>query len=375
MTDDRIAALLASAAVPDATAARDATVTAALAAIGEPAPERATTAGAASTPRRRLLPRVARHGWALAALALALLTVAAVSPPGRAALASAADLIGKIGGAPASDGDAGLESTVPPGQPGSPTVVDTGEAPDGSRDEWVAYRREEPDGFKTFCVRFAWVGQPLRKATGGCGSLGGGLDPGLPGPTPLVGLSGRITKPSAGGGRAGGDYLMVGRAAMRVARVRILYRRPNGERVDVPVDLGRVRGELLRRAGGERPFTVLTAFIPRDLLRADRLGERYRLMSLTLEAPGYRFRPPYSTRYRRCVNRHGGFRQRGWIDVYAYDRAGREIQALRSSTMRPPPPACEPLRRLPPPKVFRMLVPASNPPPEPPPPPPAAPPD
>ncbi|NLT05193.1 MAG: hypothetical protein GXY03_02670 [Solirubrobacterales bacterium] len=390
MSDERIAALLAGAAVPDATAAREATVVSALRALRGEGPGRRTgsgndpklgrtsterpegeapaRAGAAGSdpgrepaaPRHRWLPRLARRGWAIAALAVALLTVAAVSPPGRAALAGAADLIGKIGGAPASDGDAGLESTVPPGQPGSPTVVDTGEAPDGSRYEWIAYRREEPDGFDTFCTRFAWVGEPLRDATGGCGSPGA-WSPGA------VWLWGRRTKPPAGGG-GGGDYMLIGGVKNRVGELRIIYRRPGGERVDLPVDLARVRGPLLRRAGGTRPFTLVTAFIPSAWVRADRLRERYMIRSLSLVNPAVPYPRLYHPRFRRCIARHGGLFRRGWIDVYAYDRAGRQIAALRSRTTRPPVPECEALKRLPQDRGVHRLTTPKAPPPEPPPP-------
>ena len=100
MSDERIAALLAGAAVPDATAAREATVVSALRALRGEGPGRRTgsgndpklgrtsterpegeapaRAGAAGSdpgrepaaPRHRWLPRLARRGWAIAALAV-----------------------------------------------------------------------------------------------------------------------------------------------------------------------------------------------------------------------------------------------------------------------------------------------------------------
>ena len=284
----------------------------------------------------RLRPLLAGRGLVLAVLT-AVLAVALLTPPGRAALSEAADLIGEIGGTPTPKDDRGLNSTVPPGQPGSPVVVDNGEAPDGSRCEWVAYRRYERGLGQTFCVTFGWAGVPRRTGTGGCGSLGS-WSPGV------VSLAGRLIRPSGGGAR---DYMVKGSVDHRAGRVRMIYRRPDGGRYEMPVDLGRVEGKLLRRAGGEKPFTVLTAFIPAELVAADRLDERYKLMSLSVVDPTSPMFLPYSAAYKRCVNRLGGFYERGWIDVILYDRQDRRVATLPTRTSRPRVTACEGIPMMP----------------------------
>lgn len=278
----------------------------------------------------RLRPLLAGRGLAVAVLA-AVLGIALVTPPGRAALDGAADLIGQIGGTPTPKDDRGLESTVPPGEPGSPVVVDKGQAPDGSRYEWVAYRRHERGLGQTFCVTFGWADAPRRVGTGGCASIGS-WSPGV------VGLGGRLIRPPGAGGPR--HYMLRGGVDHRVGRVRMIYRRPGGVRHELPVDVGRVEGKLLRRAGGQDPFTVLTAFIPSELVRADRLDERYKLMSLSVVDPTSPMPLPYSPAYKRCVRRHGGFYERGWIDVILYDRDGRRVATLPTRASRPRPRAC-----------------------------------
>jgi hypothetical protein len=285
----------------------------------------------------RMRPLLAGRGLALV-LGVALMAGALLTPPGRAALSTAADLIGQIGGTPTPKDDRGLESTVPPGQPGSPVVVDNGEAPDGSRYEWVAYRRHERGLGQTFCVTFGWAGVPRREGTGGCGSPGG-WSPGV------IHMTGRLIRPSRPGGPR--DYMMIGDVDPRVGDLRMVYRRPGGQRQEIPVDLGHVRGPLLRRAGGDRPLTVLTAFIPGELVAADRLAARYKLMSLRVVDPTFPYSPGFSDAYSRCVRRHGGFHARGWIDVMLFDRQGRKVATLPTRTSRPWPAACDGIPRLP----------------------------
>lgn len=296
----------------------------------------------------RLRPLLAGRGLLLAILT-AVLAVALLTPPGRAALSEAADLIGQIGGTPVSDGDAGLESTVPPGDPGSPLVVDNGEAPDASRYEWVAYRRTEglPPGvaprakrraMDTFCIRFAWADTPRRKSTGGCSTLGG-WSPGV------IHMTGRLIRPASEGGQR--DYMVIGDVDPRAGRVRMVYRRPDGGRYEVPVNLGRVDGKLLRQVGGDKPFTVLTAFIPGDLVAADGLDGRYKLMSLSVVDPTFPMSLPYTAAYKRCVNRHGGFYERGWIDVILYDRQNRRVATLPTRTSRARVAACKNIPMMP----------------------------
>lgn len=341
----RLGELLSAAEVPESAVALEATVAIAQATLA--AGPASSAREAVEAPRER--PRGRRRGsFALAGLA-ALLGIALLTPPGQAALSGAADLIGKIGGTPTPKDDRGLSSTVPPGQPGSPVVVDNGEAPDGSRYEWVAFRRTE--GFpprvaprlkkrtmETFCVTFGWADAPRRKSTGGCTSLGG-WSPGV------IHMTGRLIRPAADSGQR--DYMLVGDVDPRVGGVRMVYRRPDGARYEMPVDLGRVDGKLLRRVRGDKPFTTLTAFIPGDLVAADRLDERYRLMSLSVVDPTFPNFLPYGAAYERCVRRHGGFYERGWIDVILYDRRGRRVVTLPTRTARPRITACKGLEEMP----------------------------
>lgn len=355
----RLGELLGAAELPDSAGAREAAVASARAALPlgaeSPAAEGPVTAGVRS--RRR------RGAFAMAGVA-ALTGAALLTAPGQAALNAAGDLISRVGGTPVSDGDAGLESTVPPGEPGSPLVVDNGEAPDGSRYEWVAYRRTEglPPRvaprvkrrlMDTFCVRFAWADAPRRKSTGGCSSLGG-WSPGV------VHVSGRLIRPADDGGQR--DYMVIGGVDPRVGRVRMVYRRPGGDRYEMPVDVGRVDGKLLRRVGGDKPFTVLTAFVPGELVAADRLTDRYKLMSLSVVDPTNPMPLPYDAAYERCVGRHGGFYERGWIDVVLYDRRDRRVATLPTRTFRGHVAACEGIPMmpksgiLPAPKVVRTPI-------------------
>jgi RNA polymerase sigma-70 factor, ECF subfamily len=279
----------------------------------------------------RLRPLLAGRGLALA-IAFLLLVAGLLTPPGRAALSSAADLIGQIGGTPTPKDDRGLDSTIPPGQPGSPVVVDNGAAPDGSRYEWVAFRRHERGLGQTFCVTFGWAGEPRRTGTGGCSSLGG-WSPGV------IHMTSRPVRPRASGGPP--QLMMIGDVDTRAGRLRLIYRGPRGGRTELPVDLARVEGELLRRAGGRDPFTVFTAFVPSELVSADRLADRHRLMSLSLVDPTAPMPLPYSPEYRRCIRRHGGFYERGWIDAILYDRRGRRVATLPTRTTRGRIRACD----------------------------------
>ncbi len=341
----RLGELLDAAEVPESAVALEATIATAQATVATgPA---AHVADGEGMPRERPRGR-RRRSFALAGLA-ALLGVGLLTPPGQAALSGAADLIGQIGGAPTPKDDRGLNSTVPPGRPGSPVVVDNGEAPDGSRYEWVAFRRTEgltPGAaahsnkrtMDTFCVTFGWADVPRRTGTGGCSTLGS-WSPGV------IGLGGRLIRPARHGGVR--DYMVRGGVDHRVGRVRMIYRRPGGGRYEMPVDIRRVEGKLLRRAGGDKPFTTLTAFIPGDLVAADRLDERYKLMSLSVVDPTFPMPLPYAPAYLHCVRRHGGFFERGWIDVILYDRDGHRVATLRTRTSRPRVAACEGVQQVP----------------------------
>lgn len=319
---------------PDSAAACERVVAAARAALPSVAagPER---------PRRRrpsaFLPGLHRRAAIVVVALLALLTATLATPPGRAALSEAADLLGQIGGTPtAKDDRGGLEPLLPPGTPGGPTVVDNGDAPDGSRYEWVAYRAREQGLGRMTCLTFAWSDAPRRRATGGCGSIGG-WSPGI-----VTSFTSRLVRPPAAdpGDRM---YMMTGTLHRRAHRLRILYRHPDGSEHDLPVDLGRVEGDLLRRAGGgRRPFVTFTAFVPSEQVRDHRLDARYRLASLSLIDESNELPMPWLDRdpVVRCMRRHGGVYAPGWVRVLVYDADGRRIANLPSRTSRRGPPEC-----------------------------------
>jgi hypothetical protein len=335
MSANRLGELMRSVAVPDATDARERTVTAARAAAppGSPALVRRRRGRLAVMSWRRGASSSAPRAIALACAA-ALVAGTLLTPPGRAALSEAAELLGQIGGAPTVEDDRGLEPALAPGEAGGPTVVDNGRAPDGSRYEWVAYQSHEQGLGKVFCVTFGWADAPRREGTGGCASSGG-WSPGV-----VKGFGGRLIRPpgTTSDERA---YMLLGSLSPRVHRLRILYRHPDGSRHDLPVDVGRVEGPLLRKAGGTRPFVTFVAFIPGETVRAHRLDERYRLASLTTvqgsakAVPGLD-RDPFI----RCMRRSGGLYRRGWVHLLAYDAHGRRIASLPTLTGRPWTPEC-----------------------------------
>jgi hypothetical protein len=333
MSGDRLGQLMWSATIPDGASALERTLRAARGSVP-------TAPSSAATPARR---RWRGSAWpARRAVALAsavLLATALLTAPGRDALGQAADLLGQIGGTPTVKDTHGLDPSVPAGRIGAPIVIDNGVAPDGSRYEWIAYRGKEIGLGKTFCVVFGWADAPRRKGTGGCSNLGS-YSPGI-----VSAFQSRLIRRDQARSDAP-DYMLIGTLSPRVHRLRIVYRRPNGTREELPVNLGRAEGGLLARAGGSKPFVTFAAFIPGATVRADRLDARYRLASLTTRA-GSAFSIPGFVEQdlaMRCMQSHGGIYERGWIDFVAYDAADRQIAAIPTLTARPEPPACQRFR-------------------------------
>ena len=108
---------------------------------------------------------------AIAAVTVVVLALGALSPPGRAALDHAAELlgIGTVGGTPTLKQGRGLEELT------EPLVIDNGRAPDGRRYEWVADRggqryrirvggRVRRQRFVGFCFSLEWPGTERPRA-------------------------------------------------------------------------------------------------------------------------------------------------------------------------------------------------------------------
>ena len=151
MTPDRLKERLSEIPTPAAAQARERAVAEARAVIAERGPhaeaERGPHAeagrGRMREAGRRRPPRLpdpapsARRGTFLSLAAAAVLVlVVLLTPPGRAASAWVGELvgIGDVGGPPTQEkrGSFAVADTA--------VVIDNGEAPDGSRYEWVAYR-------------------------------------------------------------------------------------------------------------------------------------------------------------------------------------------------------------------------------------------
>jgi hypothetical protein len=307
--------------VPERPDAEDRVLAAALAAA--PALARADSA-------YRLRPR----RIVLAICALALVATVGLTAPGRSALSQAAELfgIGDVGGSPSSEQDEDYERGFT--ELNEPLVVDNGQAPDGSRYEWVAYRGKTSylvDGerirVRGFCVGLEWTGDVKGRSSGGsCGGSGGKQPTGV---FNTVGVS-FLQAPFERSPRH--DLLLSGTTTPRIHRLRIRYQPLRGPARDLPVDFTRIDGELLRRAGSKRPFGTFIAVLPGNQARRDRLTERFRVTSL---APFLRRKaqpiaelPPEYRPYLRCQRRLTAPPRVGPFTAIAYDRRGRMIDRL-----------------------------------------------
>jgi hypothetical protein len=283
----------------------------------------------------------------LAICAVALVAAVGLSAPGRSALSHAAELfgIGDVGGSPSSEQEEDYERGFT--ELNEPLVVDNGQAPDGSRFEWVAYRGKTSyvvDGerirVRGFCVGLEWVGDVRGRSSGGsCGGSGGQQPTGV---FSTVGVS-FLQAPFERSPRH--DLLLSGTTTPRVHRLRIRYRPLRGPARDLPVDFARVDGELLRRAGASRPFGTFVAVLPGDQARRDRLTERFRVTSLA-PFPRRKAQPiaelPREYRsYLRCQRRLAAPPRVGPFTAIAYDRRGRVIERLPYIEGSRAPRACE----------------------------------
>jgi hypothetical protein len=214
---------------------------------------------------------------AIAAVTVGVLALGALSPPGRAALDQAAELlgIGTVGGTPTLKQGRGLEELT------EPLVIDNGRAPDGRRYEWVAYRggeryrimvggRVRRQRFVGFCFSLEWPGTARRRAF--ADSCAGRGEPAADTPYDNFVVSWVQSRSERTLQR---DVVILGTTDPGVHRVRVVYEDASGRRRDLTVDSRRVEGGLLGRVGGFEPLLTFVAFVPGRLAARDRFAERF----------------------------------------------------------------------------------------------------
>jgi hypothetical protein len=264
MSPSSLDQLLREAPVPPATEAREHAVAEARAEIVS----RADGAPAFRPRRRRVL----------IAIAAALVAVALLTPPGRAASAWVGDLvgIGEVGGPPSSPKNGDFV------EKGTAVVIDNGRAPDGSRYEWIAYKcslplTEEHESKKVSGIGIAltWPGTKQGGVGGACEELEGR-------PSPASGAIGGSVHivPSQFTGVDHPDLVISGQTAPSVHEVAVFYREPNGERHELPVDFARVEGKLGELAGRPEPLGVFVAFLSGKTAARDEVETRLDLRAL-----------------------------------------------------------------------------------------------
>jgi hypothetical protein len=265
MTPDRLEKMLRELPAPPSAEARERTVAEARAEVsGREAPaQRARPAG------RRML---------ATALAAAVLAAALLTPPGRDASAWVGELvgIGDVGGSPTLEehGFAGTSRGV---------VIANGEAPDGSRYEWIVYDckvdlREEglPTRFEGFGMSLEWPHVKGREGGGSCEEAGGASE--AHGAFEQIGVH---IAPSQFEGVAEPDLLVSGATTRRVHRVEVVYTDTGGERHELPVDFAHIPNDLRERLGERSPGGAFVAFVPGDWAARDDVASRLDLRALT----------------------------------------------------------------------------------------------
>lgn len=309
----------------------------------------ATPAEEDREPERAARPDAARRVLVAAVAAVALLALA-LSPPGRAGLVWAAELIGigDVGGGPTIDERGPLRPAT------GPVVVDNGRTPEGERYEWVAYRGGLPEmtvrtpaggrdvvpATEGLCLFLDWPADPARGRAGGCS---GGAQPHPPaplqsrGPIQSLGVVDRRS-PRSRVGTSG--VVLSGTTGGAVHDLRISLAGADGRSRSVPVDFARVDGELARRAGvrpgAPGPFGVFVAFAPREAVPGDGASRRTH-GGLVLVDERLRTGHPATD---ACLRRGGRRPPAGPLTLTATDRDGRAIDVRRTLVGDALPPAC-----------------------------------
>ena len=264
MTPDRLEKMLRELPAPPSTEARERAVADARAAVG-----------GREAPARR--GRSAGRRGLVAALAAAVLAAALLTPPGRDASAWVGELvgIGEVGGKPTLE-EHGFEHTS------RGVVVANGQAPDGSRYEWVVYdckvdlsEQGLGSSFEGFGLALEWPGAKGREGGGGCEE-----DEGAPvRDDDLGGMHVQIA-PSQFKGVAEPDLSVSGTTGTRVDRVRVVYTDTTGAEHDLDVDFERVPTDLRERVGRNTPAGTFVAFVPGEWAARDDVAARLDLRAV-----------------------------------------------------------------------------------------------
>lgn len=279
-------------------------------------------------------------------VALAVVAALLVTPPGRAGLSWAIDLIGigDVGGPPTQADRAPLRPTT------GPLVVDNGRGPDGSRYEWVAHRgglpaitaqEADPRTGKPIpgaihripagtglCLSLEWPGRRSPQAFGGCSPR---PERYAPAPIQSAGpVQSLVWSPVRRGPQRGrpGAVMAMGTTSGAVHGLEIGYAGSGGRR-ELAVDFARVDRELLRRLGMPRgrpgPFGVFTAFVPARLVARDGLMDRYPQVAMLVNRNLRSGDPEVDA----CMRRRGRPALAAF-SLTAYGRDGRAIDFRRT---------------------------------------------
>jgi hypothetical protein len=263
VSPDSLEKLLREVPAPRATEARERAVAEARAAVEARTP--------APTPARSGMRLVASLGAAALLVAIVLLT-----PPGRAASAWVGELvgIGDVGGPPTRE-DRGLGTS-------EEVVIDNGQAPDGTRYEWVAYRCEVdmrregmPGSFEGIGVSLEWPGPQGGEGGGSCEEGTGAHDR-----DNALTSHGVHILPSQFKGVERPDLVVSGSTGPGVHRVEIVYTDRSGATHELPIDFARVEGKLRELAHRSDALGTFTAFIPGEWAARDELESRLDLRAL-----------------------------------------------------------------------------------------------
>jgi hypothetical protein len=363
MTPDRLETMLRELAAPPSTEARERAV----------AEARAEVAGREEVPRRPLA--TGRRVFAIGLVAV-VLGGALLTPPGRDASGWVGKLvgIGEVGGSPTLK-DHGFEETS------RGVVIANGEAPDGSRYEWVVYDCKVDLTDEGLATRFEGFGMALewpevkgREGGGGCEEAEGA-------PVrdhDLADMHVQVA-PSQFKGVAQPDLSVSGTTGTRVDRVRVVYTDTKGVQQDLDVDFKRVPSALRQRVGRNTPAGTFVAFVPGEWAARDDVGARLDLRAMQgtgkLELSDFAKRErkqareamrkcamqqpdPWSLprnpdpalverltrRHEQCVDEH---MPPSPVTIIAYDEHGRELDRWEEPLVLPPRATLETLPREP----------------------------
>ena len=162
-------------------------------------------------------------------------------------------------------------------------VVANGEAPDGSRYEWVVYdckvdlsEQGLGSNFEGFGLALEWPGAKGRESGGGCEETEGA-------PVRDDDLGGMHVQiaPSQFKGVDEPDLSVSGTTGTRVDRVRVVYTDTTGAEHDLDVDFERVPPDLRERVARNTPAGTFVAFVPGEWAARDDVAARLDLRAVT----------------------------------------------------------------------------------------------